>query len=154
MIEDKLKSANQPLIIAGHEINSFNLHKELEEFVNQTNIPVAQLSLGKGAFNEENPHYIGVFDGEIAEDKIKDYVNNSDAILNIGAKLTDSATAGFSYEFDIDDVVMINHKNFKMNDTVANDVTLPSLVHGLKDLHFENKTTTLNMKDHKRIIMN
>lgn len=139
MIEDKLKSANQPLIIAGHEINSFNLHKELEEFVNQTNIPVAQLSLGKGAFNEENPHYIGVFDGEIAEDKIKDYVNNSDAILNIGAKLTDSATAGFSYEFDIDDVVMINHKNFKMNDTVANDVTLPSLVHGLKDLHFENK---------------
>lgn len=47
MIEDKLKSANQPLIIAGHEINSFNLHKELEEFVNQTNIPVAQLSLGK-----------------------------------------------------------------------------------------------------------
>lgn len=139
MIEDKLKSANQPLIIAGHEINSFNLHKELEEIVNQTNIPVAQLSLGKGAFNEENPHYIGVFDGEIAEDKIKDYVNNSDAILNIGAKLTDSATAGFSYEFDIDDVVMINHKNFKMNDTVANDVTLPSLVHGLKDLHFENK---------------
>ncbi|WP_049399538.1 alpha-keto acid decarboxylase family protein [Staphylococcus capitis] len=139
MIEDKLKSANQPLIIAGHEINSFNLHKELEEFVNQTNIPVAQLSLGKGAFNEENPHYIGVFDGEIAEDKIKDYVNNSDAILNIGAKLTDSATAGFSYEFDIDDVVMINHKNFKMNNTVANDVTLPSLVHGLKDLHFENK---------------
>ena len=139
MIEDKLKSANQPLIIAGHEINSFNLHKELEEFVNQTNIPVAQLSLGKGAFNEENPHYIGVFDGEIAEDKIKDYVNNSDAIFNIGAKLTDSATAGFSYEFDIDDVVMINHKNFKMNDTVANDVTLPSLVHGLKDLHFENK---------------
>ena len=81
-------------------------------------------------------------------------MNNSDAILNIGAKLTDSATAGFSYEFDIDDVVMINHKNFKMNDTVANDVTLPSLVHGLKDLHFENKTTTLNMKDHKRIIMN
>ncbi|HBO2457178.1 TPA: alpha-keto acid decarboxylase family protein, partial [Pseudomonas aeruginosa] len=129
----------QPLIIAGHEINSFNLHKELEEIVNQTNIPVAQLSLGKGAFNEENPHYIGVFDGEIAEDKIKDYVNNSDAILNIGAKLTDSATAGFSYEFNIDDVVMINHKNFKMNDTVANDVTLPSLIHGLKDLHFENK---------------
>ena len=36
-----------------------------------------------------------------------------------------------------------------MNDTVANDVTLPSLVHGLKDLHFENKTTTLNMKDTK-----
>ncbi|MFW3591455.1 alpha-keto acid decarboxylase family protein [Staphylococcus caprae] len=139
MIEDKLKSASQPLIIAGHEINSFNLHEELEEIVDRTNIPVVQLSLGKGAFNEENPHYIGIFDGEIAEDKIKEYVNNSDAILNIGAKLTDSATAGFSYQFDIDDVVMINHKNFKMNDTVANDVTLPNLVHALKGLNFKNE---------------
>ena len=139
MIEDKLKSASQPLIIAGHEINSFNLYEELEEIVDRTNIPVVQLSLGKGAFNEENPHYIGIFDGEIAEDKIKEYVNNSDAILNIGAKLTDSATAGFSYQFDIDDVVMINHKNFKMNDTVANDVTLPSLVHALKGLNFKNE---------------
>ena len=52
----------------------------------------------------------------------------SDAILNIGAKLTDSATAGFSYEFDIDDVVMLNHHNFKLNETVAEDVTLPSLM--------------------------
>lgn len=52
-IEDKLKTAKQPLIIAGHEINSFDLHEALEQFVNQTHIPVAQLSLGKGAFNEQ-----------------------------------------------------------------------------------------------------
>ena len=48
MVADKLRSAKQPLIIAGHEINSFHLHDELEEFVNKTNIPVVQLSLGKG----------------------------------------------------------------------------------------------------------
>ena len=84
-------AASQPVIITGHEINSFHLHKALEQFVNQTHIPVAQLSLGKGAFNEENPYYIGIYDGKIAEDQIKDYVDNSDAILNIGAKLTDSA---------------------------------------------------------------
>jgi TPP-dependent 2-oxoacid decarboxylase len=35
-------------------------------FVNQTQIPVAQLSLGKGAFNEENPYYMGIYDGKIA----------------------------------------------------------------------------------------
>lgn len=38
---------------------------------------------------------MGIYDGKIAEDKIRDYVDNSDLILNIGAKLTDSATAGF-----------------------------------------------------------
>ena len=48
MVADKLRSASQPVIITGHEINSFHLHKALEQFVNQTHIPVAQLSLGKG----------------------------------------------------------------------------------------------------------
>lgn len=44
MVADKLRSASQPVIITGHEINSFHLHKALEQFVNQTHIPVAQLS--------------------------------------------------------------------------------------------------------------
>lgn len=140
MIEDKLNSAKQPVIITGHEINSFGLHSELEQFVNQTHIPVAQLSLGKGAFNEENEHYLGIFDGSIAEENVKNYVNQSDAILNIGAKLTDSATAGFSFEFDIDDVVMINHNYFKMNETISEQVALPHLIKGLMSISYKNKS--------------
>ncbi|WP_270234679.1 alpha-keto acid decarboxylase family protein [Staphylococcus warneri] len=140
MIEDKLNSAKQPVIITGHEINSFGLHSELEQFVNQTHIPVAQLSLGKGAFNEENEHYLGIFDGSIAEENVKNYVNQSDAILNIGAKLTDSATAGFSFEFDIDDVVMINHNYFKMNETITEQVALPHLIKGLMSISYKNKS--------------
>lgn len=139
MVKDKLNSASQPVIIAGHEINSFKLHEKLEKFVNQTQIPVAQLSLGKGAFNEENPYYMGIYDGSIAEENIRDYVDNSDAILNIGAKITDSATAGFSYKFDIDDVVMLNQHNFKMNDTEASDVTVPGLLDGLLEMDYVNK---------------
>ncbi|RQM98131.1 pyruvate decarboxylase [Staphylococcus warneri] len=140
MIEDKLHSAKQPVIITGHEINSFGLHSELEQFVNQTHIPVVQLSLGKGAFNEENEHYLGIFDGSIAEENVKNYVNQSDAILNIGAKLTDSATAGFSFEFDIDDVVMINHNYFKMNETITEQVALPHLLNGLMTISYKNKS--------------
>lgn len=41
MIMEKLQSAEQPVIIAGHEINSFGLHEDLEKFVTQTHIPVA-----------------------------------------------------------------------------------------------------------------
>ncbi len=140
MVQQKLKTAQQPVIITGHEINSFKLHDELERFVEQTQIPVAQLSLGKGAFNEESRYYMGIYDGSIAEEEIRNYVDNSDAILNIGAKLTDSATAGYSYGFDIDDVVMINHLDFKLNDTTSSEFTLPSLMNGLLDIEFKNAT--------------
>ncbi|MFV5939136.1 alpha-keto acid decarboxylase family protein [Mammaliicoccus sciuri] len=139
MVQQKLKTAQQPVIITGHEINSFKLHDELERFVEQTQIPVAQLSLGKGAFNEESRYYMGIYDGSIAEEEIRNYVDNSDAILNIGAKLTDSATAGYSYGFDIDDVVMINHLDFKLNDTTSSEYTLPSLMNGLLDIEYKNE---------------
>ncbi|MCJ1655430.1 alpha-keto acid decarboxylase family protein [Staphylococcus sp. NRL 21/187] len=144
MVANKLNHAKQPVIITGHEINSFHLHDELEQFVNKTNIPVAQLSLGKGAFNEENEHYIGIFDGKIADKDIKDYVNNSDVILNIGAKLTDSATAGFAYDFDIEDVIMLNHRNFKLGNIVEEDVTLPNLLADLNniDYHYDGTFPT------------
>ncbi|MEJ7202501.1 alpha-keto acid decarboxylase family protein, partial [Staphylococcus epidermidis] len=72
---------------------------------------------------------------------VRDYVNNSDAILNIGAKLTDSATGGFSYDFDIEDVVMINHHNFKLGDTQNNEVSLPDMLHGLLEMDYHNKGT-------------
>ena len=82
---------------------------------------------------------MGIYDGSIAEEDIRNYVDNSDAILNIGAKLTDSATAGYSYGFDIDDVVMINHLDFKLNDTTSSEFTLPSLMNGLLDIEYKTK---------------
>lgn len=139
MIEEKLKNAKNPLIIAGHEINSFNLHQQLEKFVNQTQIPVVQLSLGKGAFNEENSYYMGIYDGEVAEEQIKNYVDKSDVILNIGAKLTDSATAGFSYNFDLENVITMNHRNFIIEEIKDSEVNLPDLLKGLLTMNYVSK---------------
>ena len=98
---------------------------------------------------------MGIFDGSIAEQDIQDYVNQSDAILNIGAKLTDSATAGFSYQFDINDVIMLNHNEFKINDTCIEAFSLPNILNGLnKYIHYKILMISHNMRDHKHIIMN
>ena len=84
---------------------------------------------------------MGIYDGKIAEDKIRDYVDNSDLILNIGAKLTDSATAGFSYQFNIDDVVMLNHHNIKIDDVTNDEISLPSLLQQLTDISYTNNAS-------------
>ncbi|UBH12477.1 alpha-keto acid decarboxylase family protein [Macrococcus armenti] len=139
-VEEKLKTAKQPVIITGHEINSYKLHEQLEAFVNKTNIPVAQLSLGKSAFNEENERYLGIYDGKIAEENVRTYVDNADVILNIGAKLTDSATAGFSYKFDTDNIIYINQNDFKAGDIVSNDISIVDLVNSLANIDYKNET--------------
>ncbi|TDM39822.1 alpha-keto acid decarboxylase family protein [Macrococcoides goetzii] len=137
-VKERLSKAKQPVFIVGHEINSFDLHDKLEQLADLTNIPVAQLSLGKSAFNEENNKYLGIFDGKIAEENVRNYVNNSDCIINLGAKLTDSATAGFSYEFDVNDVIFMNQNDFKAGSVVSDDVSIIDLVDGLLTLDYKN----------------
>ena len=99
---------------------------------------------------------MGIFDGSIAEQDIQDYVNQSDAILNIGAKLTDSATAGFSYQFDINEVIMLNHNEFKINDTCIEAFSLPNILNGLnKYIHYKNTNDFPQYeRDHNHTITN
>ncbi len=68
-------------------------------------------------------------------------MDNSDLILNIGAKLTDSATAGFSYQFNIDDVVMLNHHNIKIDDVTNDEDILPSLLKQLSNIFIYEQCT-------------
>lgn len=145
-VQQQLEQAKQPVILTGHEINSFGLHEQLEQFVEKTHLPVAQLSLGKSAFNEESEYYMGVYDGEVAEDDLRQYVDGSDLILLIGAKLTDSATAGFSYQFDDANVVNLNHRNFKLGDRVSDEIALPDLLQGLLDIDY---VADVSFPDHK-----
>lgn len=63
--------------------------------------------------------------------------------------MTDSATAGFSFEFDIDDVVMINHNYFKMNETITEQVALPHLLNGLMTISYKTNLSFQNINDHK-----
>ena len=50
------------------------------------------------------------------------------------------------FGFDIDDVVMINHYNFKLNETKIFDITLPNLINGLLDVNYENKASYPKLK--------
>ncbi|WP_447084414.1 thiamine pyrophosphate-dependent enzyme, partial [Staphylococcus aureus] len=49
------------------------------------------------------------------------------------------ATAGFSYQFDINEVIMLNHNEFKINDTCIEAFSLPNILNGLnKYIHYKN----------------
>ena len=136
-LEQALQQAKQPTLIVGHEINSFQLHKEVRTLVEQFNLPVTQLSLGKSAFDETHPNYMGIYDGSIAHEPIKSYVDNSDLVITLGAKLTDSATAGFSQKFSNDKVMMLNHKNIHINDQTITQLSLSQTIETLKTIHYQ-----------------
>src|SRR5699024_4163200 len=94
-----IDKATHAVILAGYEVNRYENREALQQFADKTGIPVTILSGGKGAFNEEHPQFIGVYNGELSTPYLQKRVDEADCIIQIGAKPTDSTTGGFSYDF-------------------------------------------------------
>lgn len=86
-----LKTAKQPLILAGGGINIAKANKLLEQFVDIAHIPVVTTVMGKGSLPEEHPYYIGNsgMHGRYAANKA---VSECDVLFSIGTRFNDRIT--------------------------------------------------------------
>jgi thiamine pyrophosphate-dependent acetolactate synthase large subunit-like protein len=62
-------------------------------------IPGFVTPMGKGALDETNPHFGGVYIGDISLPKLKKAIEGSDCVLSIGALLSDFNTVASRLSF-------------------------------------------------------
>ncbi|MGX7264069.1 alpha-keto acid decarboxylase family protein [Enterococcus crotali] len=135
-VEKALSQAKNPVVIAGHEILSYHIEHYLDEFIQKFNLPITTLPLGKSAFNEEDPHYLGTYSGSTTEEPLKSRVDTADLVLLLGAKLTDSATAGFSYGFTDKQIISIGSTEVLFYGEKLETIQLDRFVSALATLSF------------------
>ncbi len=85
-VMESLKTANRPVIIAGHGIRLAEANKEFLELVNTLKIPVVVSKLGYDLLGYTNPYFIGA--GGTKGTRAANFtIQNSDLILSIGSRL-------------------------------------------------------------------
>src|ERR687887_504620 len=84
-----INSSKQPVIIAGVEIHRFGLQDKLLQLTDKTNVPVVATVLSKSVINEDHPFYIGVYEGAMGHQSVREYVESSDCLILLGALMTD-----------------------------------------------------------------
>ncbi|MBV9176138.1 MAG: alpha-keto acid decarboxylase family protein [Nitrososphaeraceae archaeon] len=84
-----INSSKQPVIIAGVEIHRFGIQDKLLQLTDKTNIPVASTILSKSVISEDYPTYIGVYEGAMGHQSVREYVESSDCLILLGALMTD-----------------------------------------------------------------
>src|SRR5580765_67733 len=62
---EMINAAKKPVILADVEVHRFGLQSELLQLARKTNIPVAATILGKSVVGEQQPFYLGVYEGAI-----------------------------------------------------------------------------------------
>jgi TPP-dependent 2-oxoacid decarboxylase len=84
-----INSSKQPVIVAGAEVQRFGLQDELLRLVDKTNIPVVSTVLSKSTISEDHPCFLGVYEGAMGFQLVREYVESSDCLILIGALMTD-----------------------------------------------------------------
>ena len=80
-----INNSNNPVVVAGVEIQRFELQNYLLEFLNKTSIPVVSTPLSKSVLSENHPMYLGVYEGAIGHQNVRQYVEQSDCVLILGS---------------------------------------------------------------------
>ncbi|ANE46294.1 acetolactate synthase catalytic subunit [Paenibacillus swuensis] len=86
-----IQEAERPVILAGGGVVYSGAHNELLEFVTKTNIPVTTTLLGLGGFPSGNELWMGM-PGMHGTYTANMAIQNSDLLINIGARFDDRVT--------------------------------------------------------------
>ena len=89
---DLVYKAKKPILIADACSIRHRVVHETHELLHKLQIPGFVTPMGKGAIDETNPHYGGVYIGEISLPNVRKAVEESDCVLSIGALLSDFNT--------------------------------------------------------------
>jgi TPP-dependent 2-oxoacid decarboxylase len=141
-----INSSKQPVIIAGVEIHRFGLQDKLLELTEKTNIPVVATILSKSVISEDHPSYIGVYEGAMGHQSVKEYVESSDCLMLLGALMTDINFGNSATPIEQSKSIYVTSEKLSIKHHNFENVLLQDFLSGLIEAPLKRKNFVLDGK--------
>lgn len=115
-ISEMLSSSKYPIVIAGDGVNRAKAIRELEEFSETNDLPVATAFRRYNSFPNSHHNYIGWLGFGCSED-LQKYIRESDLILAIGTRLSSVTTSGYTLPNDKAKIIHVDIDPTVINNT-------------------------------------
>ena len=96
----RLAGAARAVIVAGLEVHRCGLRREVEDLAVRQGIPVCATNLAKSVISERHPMYLGVYEGAMGREDVREAVEGSDCVILLGAFLTDFELGSYTAKLD------------------------------------------------------
>jgi indolepyruvate decarboxylase len=130
-VASMINAAKSPLIIAGVELLRHNLSRKALKLVETAELPFATTVSSKSSLPELHPQFIGLYQGGMSRDYVKDQIESSDCVLSLGVWMTDFETGGFTTHIDDSSIISCNFDTVQIRHHYYNQVMLADLLDGL-----------------------
>lgn len=141
-----INSSKQPVIIAGVEIHRFALQDKILQLAYKTNIPIVATILSKSVISEDDPCYIGVYQGAMGHPFVKRFVESSDCLILLGTLMTDINFSISSTPIEESKSIYVTSEKLSIKHHSFENVLLQDFLTGLLDAKLERKDFELVRK--------
>ncbi len=135
-----INAARRPVIIADVEVHRFGLQDSVLKLARKTNIPVAATVLGKSVIGEQHPFYLGVYEGAMGRDDVRQYVEGSDCVILLGAFMTDINLGVYTARLDLGRSIYATSEKLSIRYHTYEDVRFKDFMRGLLRLRLRRRT--------------
>ena len=104
-----LEGAHTACILPGILAIRAGVRDALQSFVDASGLPFATMFMDKSVLEEQQPAYIGMYDGKLMDESVRAFVESCDWVLIIGALMTDFNTGAFTAHLNPEKAINIRH---------------------------------------------
>jgi indolepyruvate decarboxylase len=106
-IIETIDRASTACILPGIIAARAGFRTELQAFVDTSGLPFATMFGDKSVLEERQPAYVGMYDGRLMDEAVREFVESSDVVIAICAMMTDFNSGAFTANLDPDRTIEI-----------------------------------------------
>ena len=129
----RVREATRPVVILGEEVHRFRLQETAVELLRKANLPAAATILGKSVIDEDELHYLGIYQGGVGRAEVTRFVEDSDCVVLLGVMMTDVNLGIYTATLDRKRCIHAVSEKLSVGLHVYEDVLFEDYIHGLAD---------------------
>ena len=123
-----LSAAKTGCILPGVLASRAGLQDAVQAFVDASGFPFATMLMDKSTLEEQQSAYIGMYDGKLMDEAVREYVESCDAVVLIGAIMTDFSTGAFTAHLEPEKTIDIRHHRTQVGMKVYPNVEMKDVL--------------------------
>jgi indolepyruvate decarboxylase len=127
-ITTALDGAGTACILPGLLAKRARLGDQVQSFIDATGLPFATMFGDKTVVDEQQPAYIGMYDGQLMDEDVRAFVESCDRVVTIGTLMTDFNTGAFTARLDPAKTIDIGHHHTRVGSHAYPNVELGDIL--------------------------
>lgn len=127
-VKQRLTGVKQVALLADYLADRFGLKPVLQQWMAEIPLAHSTLLMGKGVFNERDDGFTGTYSGAATAQRQRLAIEESEVVICVGVKFTDTTTAGFSQHLTQDQTIEVMPEGARVGDQWFSGVPMAEAV--------------------------